>query len=103
MGIRAENTALRQRSCLVPVCNCLLAPTGRIHRCPFVQELQRENTFLRAQFTEKTESLSKEKIELERKLAAAEVDAKLIRESLKETMQKHAEELKKQEERVRSL
>ncbi|XP_065553655.1 centrosomal protein of 85 kDa isoform X1 [Lathamus discolor] len=66
-----------------------------------MQELQRENTFLRAQFTEKTESLSKEKIELERKLAAAEVDAKLVRESLKETMQKHAEELKKQEERVK--
>ncbi|NXI40283.1 CEP85 protein, partial [Galbula dea] len=66
-----------------------------------LQELQRENTFLRAQFTEKTESLSKEKIELERKLAAAEVDAKLIRESLKETLQKHAEELKKQEERVK--
>ncbi|NWH73246.1 CEP85 protein, partial [Piaya cayana] len=66
-----------------------------------MQELQRENTFLRAQFAEKTESLSKEKIELERKLAAAEVDAKLIRESLKETMQKHAEELKKQEERVK--
>lgn len=67
-----------------------------------MQELQRENTFLRAQFTEKTELLSKEKIELERKLAAAEVDAKLIRESLRETVQKHAEELKKQEERVRS-
>ncbi|NXS63663.1 CEP85 protein, partial [Brachypteracias leptosomus] len=66
-----------------------------------MQELQRENTFLRAQFTEKTESLSKEKIELERKLAAAEVDAKLVRESLKETVQKHAEELKKQEERVK--
>ncbi|XP_009561749.2 centrosomal protein of 85 kDa [Cuculus canorus] len=66
-----------------------------------LQELQRENTFLRAQFAEKTESLSKEKIELERKLAAAEVDAKLIRESLKEAMQKHAEELKKQEERVK--
>ncbi|KAM6043627.1 centrosomal protein of 85 kDa isoform 5-T6 [Theristicus caerulescens] len=69
--------------------------------CSRASELQRENTFLRAQFAEKTESLSKEKIELERKLAAAEVDAKLIRESLKETMQKHAEELKKQEERVK--
>ncbi|XP_058712162.1 centrosomal protein of 85 kDa isoform X2 [Poecile atricapillus] len=66
-----------------------------------MQELQRENTFLRAQFTEKTESLSKENIELERKLAAAEVDVKLVRESLKETVQKHAEELKKQEERVK--
>ncbi|NWR05926.1 CEP85 protein, partial [Paradoxornis webbianus] len=66
-----------------------------------MQELQRENTFLRAQFTEKTEALSKENIELERKLAAAEVDVKLVRESLKETVQKHAEELKKQEERVK--
>ncbi|NXM81786.1 CEP85 protein, partial [Oenanthe oenanthe] len=66
-----------------------------------MQELQQENTFLRAQFTEKTESLSNEKGELERKLAAAEVDVKLLRESLKETVQKHAEELKKQEERVK--
>ncbi|NXU97984.1 CEP85 protein, partial [Cettia cetti] len=66
-----------------------------------MQELQRENTFLRAQFTEKTESLSKENLELQRKLAAAEVDVKLVRESLKETVQKHAEELKKQEERVK--
>ncbi|KAM6314092.1 centrosomal protein of 85 kDa [Podargus strigoides] len=76
------------------------APYGDVYMLR-VQELQRENTFLRAQFTEKTECLSKEKIELERKLAAAELDAKLIRESLKETMQKHAEELKKQEERVK--
>ncbi|NXP46039.1 CEP85 protein, partial [Heliornis fulica] len=76
------------------------APYGDVYMLR-MQELQRENTFLRAQFTEKTESLSKEKIELERKLAAAEVDTKLIRESLKETMQKHLEELKKQEERVK--
>ncbi|NXW44093.1 CEP85 protein, partial [Nyctiprogne leucopyga] len=76
------------------------APYGDVYMLR-MQELQRENTFLRAQFTEKTESLSKEKIELERKLAAAEVDAKLIRESLKESVQKHAEELKKQEERVK--
>uniref|UniRef100_H0YS10 Centrosomal protein 85 n=1 Tax=Taeniopygia guttata TaxID=59729 RepID=H0YS10_TAEGU len=67
----------------------------------YMLRMQRENTFLRAQFTEKTESLSKENIELERKLAAAEVDVKLVRESLKETVQKHAEELKKQEERVK--
>ncbi|XP_030394913.1 centrosomal protein of 85 kDa isoform X2 [Gopherus evgoodei] len=66
-----------------------------------MQELQRENSFLRAQFTEKTESLSKEKIELEKKLAASEVDVKLIRETLKETVQKHVEELKKQEERIK--
>uniref|UniRef100_A0A8V0YS02 Centrosomal protein 85 n=1 Tax=Gallus gallus TaxID=9031 RepID=A0A8V0YS02_CHICK len=76
------------------------APCGDVYMLR-MQELQRENTFLRAQFTEKTESLSKEKIELERKLAAAEVDAKLIRETLKENMQKYAEDLKKQEERVK--
>ncbi|NXH15098.1 CEP85 protein, partial [Bucco capensis] len=66
-----------------------------------LQKLQRENTFLRGQFTEKVEALSKEKIELEKNLAAAELDAKLSRESLKEIKQKHAEELKKQEGRVK--
>ncbi|XP_040835553.1 centrosomal protein of 85 kDa isoform X2 [Ochotona curzoniae] len=67
-----------------------------------LQELQRENTFLRAQFAQKTEALSKEKIELEKKLSAAEVEVQLIRESLKVTLQKHSEEGKKQEERVKS-
>ncbi|KAJ6663384.1 hypothetical protein lerEdw1_009463 [Lerista edwardsae] len=67
-----------------------------------MQELQRENVFLRAQFTEKTESLSKEKMELERKLAASEVGVKDIREAHKEAVQKHAAEVKKQEERVKA-
>ncbi|XP_034503041.1 centrosomal protein of 85 kDa isoform X3 [Ailuropoda melanoleuca] len=64
-----------------------------------LQELQRENTFLRAQFAQKTEALSKEKIELEKKLSASEVEIQLIRESLKVALQKHSEEGKKQEER----
>nr|XP_020658908.1 centrosomal protein of 85 kDa isoform X1 [Pogona vitticeps] len=67
-----------------------------------MQELQRENVFLRAQFTEKTESLSKEKIELEKKLAASEASVKQIQDTHKEAMQKHAVELKKQEERVKA-
>ncbi|XP_070620269.1 centrosomal protein of 85 kDa [Erythrolamprus reginae] len=66
------------------------------------QELQRENIFLRAQFTEKTESLNKEKIELERKLAASEAGIKRIQEIHKETVQKHTVELKKQEERIKA-
>ncbi|XP_043853815.1 centrosomal protein of 85 kDa isoform X4 [Dromiciops gliroides] len=66
-----------------------------------LQELQRENTFLRAQFAQKTEVLSKEKMELEKKLSASEVDAQLIRESLRVALQKHSEEGKKQEERVK--
>ncbi|KAM5246851.1 centrosomal protein of 85 kDa [Ctenodactylus gundi] len=66
-----------------------------------LQELQRENTFLRAQFAQKTEALSKEKIELEKKLSASEVEVQLIRESLRVTLQKHSEEGKKQEERVK--
>ncbi|XP_026372755.3 centrosomal protein of 85 kDa isoform X2 [Ursus arctos] len=66
-----------------------------------LQELQRENTFLRAQFAQKTEALSKEKIELEKKLSASEVEIQLIRESLKVALQKHSEEGKKQEERVK--
>lgn len=64
------------------------------------QELQRENTFLRAQFAQKTEALSKEKMELEKKLSAAEVEMQLLRESLKVTLQKHSEEGRRQEERV---
>ncbi|XP_053124296.1 centrosomal protein of 85 kDa isoform X2 [Hemicordylus capensis] len=67
-----------------------------------IQELQRENIFLRAQYTEKTESLSKEKIELEKKLAASEVGFKQIQETHKEIVQKHTVELKKQEERVKA-
>ncbi|XP_027631941.1 centrosomal protein of 85 kDa isoform X2 [Tupaia chinensis] len=66
-----------------------------------LQELQRENTFLRAQFAQKTEALSKEKMELEKKLSASEVEIQLIRESLKMALQKHTEEGKKQEERVK--
>ncbi|XP_048357064.1 centrosomal protein of 85 kDa isoform X1 [Sphaerodactylus townsendi] len=65
-----------------------------------MQELQQENVFLRAQFTEKTELLSKEKIELERKLAAAEAGEKQIQEFHKKTVQKYEAVLKKQEERV---
>ena len=61
----------------------------------FLQELQRENTFLRAQFAQKTEALSKEKIELEKKLSASEVEVQLIRESLRVALQKHSEEGKK--------
>ncbi|NWR42619.1 CEP85 protein, partial [Regulus satrapa] len=76
------------------------APYGDVYMLR-MQELQRENTFLRAQFTEKSEALGKENVELQRKLAAAELDVKLLRESLKETVQKHAEELRKQEERVK--
>ncbi|KAB0340894.1 hypothetical protein FD755_024636, partial [Muntiacus reevesi] len=68
-----------------------------------LQELQRENTFLRAQFAQKTEALSKEKIELEKKLSASEVEVQLIRESLRVALQKHSEEGKKQEERARAL
>ncbi|XP_070106623.1 centrosomal protein of 85 kDa isoform X3 [Equus przewalskii] len=78
------------------------------HPAPFgdvcllrLQELQRENTFLRAQFAQKTEALSKEKIELEKKLSASEVEVQLIRESLKVALQKHSEEGKKQEERLK--
>ncbi|XP_060113458.1 centrosomal protein of 85 kDa [Heteronotia binoei] len=77
------------------------APYGDIYLLR-MQELQRENVFLRAQFTEKTESLSKEKIELERKLAASEAIEKQIQESHRETVQKYTAELKKQEERVKA-
>nr|XP_060640450.1 centrosomal protein of 85 kDa isoform X1 [Anolis sagrei ordinatus]XP_060640451.1 centrosomal protein of 85 kDa isoform X1 [Anolis sagrei ordinatus] len=67
-----------------------------------MQELQRENTFLRAQFTEKMETLTKEKIEVEKKLAVSEAGMKRIQEANKESTQKHTVDLKKQEERVKA-
>lgn len=83
------------------MCVCVPGTEAPVtHRTSFCQELQRENTFLRAQFAQKTEALSKEKSELEKKLSASEVDAQLIRESLRVALQKHSEEGKKQEERV---
>nr|XP_033813369.1 centrosomal protein of 85 kDa isoform X2 [Geotrypetes seraphini] len=66
-----------------------------------LQELQRENSFLRAQFAEKTESFNKEKSDLEKKLAASEVEVRELQKFLKETTEKHNEETKKQEERVK--
>ncbi|KAG8588730.1 hypothetical protein GDO81_006078 [Engystomops pustulosus] len=66
-----------------------------------LQDLQREVTFLRSQFAEKTESASREKAELEKKLCAMEAESRGLKEAMKEAVQKHSEELKKQEERVK--
>ncbi|XP_036395787.1 centrosomal protein of 85 kDa [Megalops cyprinoides] len=67
-----------------------------------LQEAQRENTFLRAQFAERTDSFAKEKAESERRLAVEETEVQRLKEALQEASQKHSEELKKQEERIRS-
>ncbi|XP_075460062.1 centrosomal protein of 85 kDa isoform X4 [Ascaphus truei] len=66
-----------------------------------LQELQREVTFLRAQFADKTDSSSREKVELERKLCASEAEARGLREAMREASQKHTEDMRKQEERVK--
>ncbi|KAE8623862.1 hypothetical protein XENTR_v10005761 [Xenopus tropicalis] len=66
-----------------------------------MQELQREITFLRAQFAEKVDSSSREKADLEKKLNAGEAESRGLREAIKEATQKHTEELRKQEERVK--
>lgn len=55
---------------------------------------------MRAQFAEKTESSSREKAELEKKLCAVETENKDMREAIKEAALKHSDELKRQEERV---
>ncbi|TUA69867.1 Centrosomal protein of 85 kDa [Bagarius yarrelli] len=65
-----------------------------------IQEAQRENTFLRAQFAERTDALSQEKLEAERRLGTVEAETQRLSDSLKESGEKHAEELKKQEERL---
>ncbi|KAK2844351.1 hypothetical protein Q5P01_011010 [Channa striata] len=67
-----------------------------------LQEAQRENAFLRAQFSERTDCVVLEKAEAERRLGAVEAETRRLTESLKETCERHAEEMKKQEERIRS-
>lgn len=65
-----------------------------------LQEAQRENAFLRAQFSERTDCIALEKVEAERRLGAVEAETRRLTESLKETCERHAEEMRKQEERV---
>lgn len=67
-----------------------------------LQEAQRENAFLRAQFAERSDCFTKEKMEADRRLAGVEVETQRLNEILKESVEKHSEELKKQEERIRS-
>ncbi|XP_061772109.1 centrosomal protein of 85 kDa isoform X1 [Nerophis ophidion] len=67
-----------------------------------LQEAQRDNTFLRAQFAELTDCAALEKDEANRRLGAVEVETRRLTDSLKETCERHAEEMKKQEERIRS-
>uniref|UniRef100_A0A8B9HLL5 Centrosomal protein 85 n=1 Tax=Astyanax mexicanus TaxID=7994 RepID=A0A8B9HLL5_ASTMX len=67
-----------------------------------LQEAQRENAFLRSQFAECSDSLAQEKLEAERRLAAVEVETQRLSETLKESREKHSEELKKQEDRIRN-
>ncbi|XP_058504052.1 centrosomal protein of 85 kDa isoform X1 [Solea solea] len=67
-----------------------------------LQEAQRENTFLRAQFAERTDCVTLEKVEAERRLGAVEAETRRLTDNLKETCERHAEEMKKQEERIRS-
>lgn len=64
------------------------------------QEAQRENAFLRAQFSERTDCVALEKAEAERRLGAVEAETRRLTENLKEACERHAEEMKKQEERV---
>ncbi|XP_066499423.1 centrosomal protein of 85 kDa [Hoplias malabaricus] len=67
-----------------------------------LQEAQRENAFLRSQFAECSETLAQDKLEAERRLAAVEAETHRLSEALKESKEKHTEELKKQEERIRN-
>lgn len=67
-----------------------------------LQEAQRENAFLRAQFTERTDCATLEKVEAERRLGAVEAETRRLTDSLKEACERHSEEMKKQEERIRN-
>uniref|UniRef100_A0A667YH00 Centrosomal protein 85 n=1 Tax=Myripristis murdjan TaxID=586833 RepID=A0A667YH00_9TELE len=67
-----------------------------------LQEAQRENAFLRAQFAERTDCAAQEKAEAECRLGAVEAETHRLADTLKESSERHAEEMKKQEERIRS-
>ncbi|XP_051575762.1 centrosomal protein of 85 kDa-like isoform X2 [Myxocyprinus asiaticus] len=67
-----------------------------------LQEAQRENAFLRVQFAERKDCFTKEKLEADRRVSAVEGETQRLNTVLKESSEKHAEELKKQEERIRS-
>ncbi|KAL0984706.1 hypothetical protein UPYG_G00145660 [Umbra pygmaea] len=67
-----------------------------------LQEAQRENVFLRAQFAERSDCAAQEKAEAERRLGAVEAETRRLNDTLRETSERHGEELKKQEERIRS-
>ncbi|CAN2390373.1 Centrosomal protein [Pristimantis euphronides] len=66
-----------------------------------LQDLQREVTFLRAQFAEKNDSASRQKAEMEKTLCAMEAESRGLREAMKEAAQKYSEDMKRQEERVK--
>ncbi|XP_078279353.1 centrosomal protein of 85 kDa isoform X2 [Rhinoraja longicauda] len=66
-----------------------------------LQESLRENAFLRARFAEHSEALGSEKLDMEKKLATAEVEVCRLNESIGETAQKHSDDMKRMEEKVR--
>ncbi|XP_052345040.1 LOW QUALITY PROTEIN: centrosomal protein of 85 kDa-like [Oncorhynchus keta] len=65
-----------------------------------LQEAQRENAFLRAQFAERGDCTALE--EAERSLGAVEAETRRLNDAPRETSERHAEEMTKQEERIRS-
>ncbi|KAJ3598331.1 hypothetical protein NHX12_001842 [Muraenolepis orangiensis] len=67
-----------------------------------LQEVQRENTFLRAQFAERADCAAQDHAEADRRLGAMEVESRQLTDALREGAERHGEELRKQEERIRS-
>ncbi|CAL8248196.1 unnamed protein product [Lota lota] len=67
-----------------------------------LQEVQRENAFLRAQFAERADCAVQEQAEAERRLGAVEAETRRLTDVLRESSERHGEELRKQEERIRS-
>ncbi|CAL8249675.1 unnamed protein product [Boreogadus saida] len=67
-----------------------------------LQEAQRENAFLRAQFAERADCAAMEQAEAERRLGAVEAESRHLTDALRESGERHGEELRKQEERIRS-
>uniref|UniRef100_A0AAV2MDZ0 Centrosomal protein of 85 kDa-like CC4 coiled-coil domain-containing protein n=1 Tax=Knipowitschia caucasica TaxID=637954 RepID=A0AAV2MDZ0_KNICA len=68
----------------------------------YCTEAQRENAFLRAQFSERSDCATLEKADADRRLGAVEAETRRLTDNLRETIDRHSEEMKKQEERIRS-
>ncbi|CAB1333594.1 unnamed protein product [Coregonus sp. 'balchen'] len=100
--IKANESILKEKELVIERQKQQMSQLEQRLRESELQEAQRENAFLRAQFAERGDCAAQEKAEAERRLGAVEAETRRLNDTLRETSERHAEEMKKQEERIRS-